>query len=117
MVTSGAVNDKVVISVMLDQSILNELAHKAVGHRSGLDIFLELHDLLLENVDFLILRLVIDLLLCCSLLFFFDLGLSSAPLATGLQHVGRYTFRHYTKKELFRWQEREGTYMTHELKH
>ena len=88
----GTVDDEVVISFVLDQSVLNELAHQAVGHRPGLRFFLELHDLLLQGLDLLVLRQVVNLLLRSCRLFFFDLGLSSASLTAGLQHVGRYTF-------------------------
>ena len=94
MVSAGAMDDEVVISFLLDQSVIDELAHQAVCHGPSLDIFLELHDLLLQGVDFLILCLVINLPLRCSRLLLFDLGLSAAPLAAGLQHVGRDAFGH-----------------------
>lgn len=103
MVSAGTVDDEVVISFVLDQSIIDELAHQTVCHGPSLDIFLELHDLLLQGVDLLVLRLVFNLFQCRCCLLFFDLGLCSAPLAAGLQHVRRDAFRHYREEELVRW--------------
>ena len=117
MVSLGAVDDEVVISFVLNQSVLNELAHQTVGHGTGLHLLLELHNLLLQGMDFLVLRLIVKLPLLCSRLFLFDLGLGAAPLAAGFQHVSRYAFRHYTEKELVRCEERRCTYRRRGWRH
>ena len=117
MVSLRAVDDKVVISFVLNQSILDELTHQTVGHCARLGLLLELHNLLLQGMDFLVLRLIVELSLRCSRLFLSDLGLGAAPLAAGFQHVSRYAFRHYTEKELVRCEERRCTYRRREWMH
>ena len=91
----GAVDDERVFVLVLDQAGAHELLHHVSSQLAGLGIFLELHDLLLQHVDFIIFGLLLQFLLLLVLLLLLDLLLGAAALARGLQHVGGHAFGDY----------------------
>ena len=82
-------HNEVVAPIVLDDSSADELLHHFGGERAGLHVFLQLHDLLLQRMDFIILRGLFGLLLRGLCLVLLDLLLGAAPLRGCLQHVRR----------------------------
>jgi len=76
----GAMDDKVVLPVVLDQAILDELAHQVCCHLACCVILSELSKFLLELENLHLLILSIHLLLSSCFFVSFDLSLSSASL-------------------------------------
>ena len=83
-----AVDDELILVFVLDQPGANELLRHVGGQVSGLNVFLQLHDLLLECMDLGVFGVFSGLSFIGSLLVGLDLGLSPPSLAGGLQHVG-----------------------------
>ena len=86
-----AMDNEVVISILLDKTVFDELTHEVGCHLASGMILSELLQFLLEldNLNLLILS-ILFLLLCCFLISF-DLSLRSPSLAGDLQHISRHT--------------------------
>ena len=83
-----AMDDEVVISILLDQAVFDELTHEVGCNLASCMILSELLKFLLELEDLNLLVLSILFLLLCCFLISLDLSLSSSSLACDLQHVG-----------------------------
>ena len=77
----GAVDDELILVFVLDQASSNELLHHISGQMTRLDVFLQLHDLLLQGMDLGIFCVFSRLSFISSLFLGFDLGLGSSPHA------------------------------------
>ena len=93
-ISVAAVDDEAVIAFVLDQPVLDELAHQVCSNLAGFMVLPDLGKLLLELQDLDLLVLGINLLLLCRLLVGFDLGLCSSPFAADLQHVRGHALSH-----------------------
>ena len=107
-------DDELVLTSLLDQAGLNELAHHLRGQCAGIVGFLELLDLLLQCLDLDILLGRVLLLLQLGLLVGPDLSHGAAPLARRLQHVGADALRHYKDKVQDQKGSTAGTYTKYE---
>ena len=83
----AAVDNEAVVSVVLDESILNELVHQVGSNLASFVVLLELGELLLQLQDLQLLVLRCEFLLECRFLVGLDLGLGPPTLAADLQHV------------------------------
>ena len=83
-----AMDDELIITIVLDKTVLNELAHEVGCHLASRMILSELGQFLLELEDLHLLVLCILFLLLSSFLVSLDLSLCSSSLARDLEHVG-----------------------------
>ena len=98
LVAVRAMNDKLIFSLVLDETGGHELLHHIFGQLTGLGIFLKLHDLLLQSVDLIVFGSIFQLFVQLSLLVGLDLLLSPSAFAGGLQHVRRNSLGLYNNK-------------------
>ena len=93
---------KLSVSILIDESRLNELAHEARCYLAILVLLLKLKHLLLELLHLSFVDLCFSFLLCINFLLLPNLGLGATAFAAHLEHVGRDSLRCYSKKKRVR---------------
>ena len=88
----GAVDDKRLLILVLDQAGSDKLLHHVRRELARLHILCQLHDLLLQRTNLVILLSVIYFFLGCCFFLGLDLRLGPTALAGDLKHVCRNTF-------------------------
>ena len=82
-----AMNNELVLVLVLDQAGTDELLHHVSCQLTGLGFLLQLHNLQSKSFNLLVLVVLFDLFLQLGLLVCLDLSLGASSLARDLQHV------------------------------
>ena len=114
LVAVTAVEDELLVVVLVDKTLINGLAHQPRRDLAGLVLLLEDLDLLLELIKLRKLGLGLEFFPGDGFLLVLDFFSGSAPLAAGLQHVGGHALGHWREKISVDQVEALNTYWKHE---
>ena len=84
-------NDKLTVVCLLDEAVLDELAHQVGSYLASLVVRLHPGQSVLHFLELGRLHLLENFKLCFGVFFFLDLGLRPPPLRRNLEHVGTDT--------------------------